>query len=306
MISSVSLNPSIDRTLELERLEVGGLNRVKKQTDVAAGKGMNVTLAAAALSEKAACIGFMYREGGALFEKRLHEGGAEGDFVWCDGAVRVNTKVFDREKGEITELNASGTAVNDEQLQDIKLLVKNRSAKSDALILTGSLPPNCPADFYATLTGLSDCRVFLDADGERLRAGLRAKPYLIKPNRYELEMLTGEKLDTIDKICAAAGKIADGGVSVVAVSMGAEGALITDGGRFWHTPGLRVEVRSTVAAGDSMMAGLACGFVRGLDLPEAFRLGVAAASARCMTAPDRLIRAADCEALAKRIEIREI
>lgn len=306
MISSVSLNPSIDRTLTLDRLEVGGLNRVKRQTDVAAGKGMNVTLAAAALGERAECVGFMYREGGAVFEKRLLDSGATGNFVWCDGAVRVNVKVFDSEKGEITELNASGTPVDAEQLRAMELLVRKQAAQSDALILTGSTPPGCPVDFYARLAELSACRVFLDADGDRLRAGLHAKPYLIKPNRYELELLTGEKLETPDKICAAAKRLVDGGVRVVAVSMGSEGALITDGERFLHTPGLRVEVKSTVAAGDSMIAGLACGFVRGLDLAEAFRLGVAAASARCMTPPDQLIRAADCEALAKQIGIREL
>ena len=309
MISGVSLNPSIDRTLELERLEVGGLNRIKKQTDVAAGKGMNVALAAAALGEEAACIGFMYREGGAMFEARLHEGGAMGDFVWCDGAVRVNMKVFDREKGEITELNASGTPVDEEQMCKMAALTARQAEKSDALVLTGSLPPGCPVDFYAQLAEAaqgSDCRVFLDADGERLRAGLRAKPFLIKPNRYELELLSGEKLDSLDSICAAARKLVEGGVKMVAVSMGADGALMTDGKHFIHAPGLRVRVCSTVAAGDSMIAGLATGFVRGWSMTEAFRLGVAAATVRCMTPPDQLIRAEDCAALANQIVIKAL
>lgn len=297
MITSISLNPSIDRTLEVASFTTGGLNRVLKQTDVAAGKGTNVALAAAALGEKSACIGFMYREGGRLFEQRLADGGAESDFLWCDGAVRVNVKVFDREKGEITEINSSGTPVTEGQLAEMTELVLRHAKQADYLVLTGSLPPACPADYYRTLAeaaATENCRVLLDADGERLRAGLLAKPFLIKPNRYELEMLTGKKLESIGAILAAARELVEGGVGVVAVSMGGEGALITDGKEAWHTPGLQVEVKSTVAAGDSMIAGLAAGFNRGYALQEAFRLGVAAATARCATAPERIIDAESC------------
>ena len=168
MISCVSLNPSIDRTLALERFEQGGLNRVLSQTDVAAGKGVNVALAASALGEQTACIGFMYREGGALFEHRLREGGVQSDFLWCEGAVRVNVKVFDRSKGEITELNSSGTPVSGAQLDQMRALSLRHARSAACLVLSGSLPPACPVDFYRTLArdaAQVGCRVILDADG---------------------------------------------------------------------------------------------------------------------------------------------
>ena len=309
MITSISLNPSIDRTLEVNSFTAGGLNRVQAQTDVAAGKGTNVALAAAALGEKSECIGFMYREGGRLFEERLAEGGAQSDFLWCDGAVRVNVKVFDREKGEITEINSSGTPVTEKQLEEMTELVLRHARNTDFLILTGSLPPACPVDYYRTLAeaaATENCRVLLDADGERLRTGLLAKPFLIKPNRYELELLTGKKLESIETILSAARELVDGGVGVVAVSMGGEGALITDGKEAWHTPGLKVDVKSTVAAGDSMIAGLAAGFNRGYGLKEAFRLGVAAATARCATPPERIIDVETCLRLAAQLEMEKL
>lgn len=309
MITAISLNPSIDRTLVLDTLNVAGLNRVLSQTDVAAGKGTNVALAAAALGEETECIGFMYQEGGKLFEKRLTEGGAACDFHWCDGAVRVNVKVFDRQKGEITELNSSGVAVTEEQLQAMTDLVLRHARKADYLILTGSLPPACPVDYYRTLAETAareNCRVLLDADGERLRTGLMAKPFLIKPNRFELEMLTGKKLDTIEAILDAAREIIAGGVEMVAVSMGSEGALIVTKDEAWKTPGLKVDVKSTVAAGDSMIAGLATGFRRGYSLKEAFRLGVAAATARCMTPPEQVITVETCLDLAAKLEIEKL
>lgn len=306
MITSISLNPSIDRTVTVDGLCVGGLNRVRAQTDVAAGKGTNVALAAAALGEASECIGFMYREGGALFEQRLGALGAGCDFLWCDGAVRVNTKVFDRSKGEITELNASGTPVTGEQLEKMTKLVLEHARRADYLILSGSLPPACPVDYYRTLAQAAageGCRVLLDADGDRLREGIKARPFLIKPNRYELELLTGRELQTPDALMDAARECLRQGVEVVAVSMGGDGALIASAGEAWRTPGLKVEVKSTVAAGDSMIAGLAVGLKRGLDLQDAFRLGVAAATARCMTPPEQVIDARCVAELASQLRL---
>lgn len=309
MITSVSLNPSIDRTIVLDRLTVGGLNRVRSQTDVAAGKGVNVALAAAALGEESECIGFMYREGAALYAQRLEQGGVRSDFVWCEGAVRVNIKVFDREKGEITEINSSGMPVSEAQLEAMEALVRDHARHSDYMILSGSMPPACPADFYRTLAQAAageNCRVLLDADGERLRAGMEARPFLIKPNRYELELLTGRTLDTRDRLLEAALECVHAGVGVAAVSMGGDGALITDGKSAFCTPGLKVEVKSTVAAGDSMIAGLAAGFRRGYALEDAFRLGVAAATARCMTPPDEIISGRTCNMLSEKLKVEKI
>ena len=309
MISALSLNPSIDRTLVVEDFTVGGLNRVKSQKDVAAGKGVNVALAAAVLGEDAECIGFMYREGGSAFEQRLHENGVRSDFVWCEGAVRVNVKVFDAKKGEITELNQSGSAVNAGLLEKMNALVRDHAAQADYMILSGSMPPACPADYYKTLAEIADregCRIMLDADGDRLKEGIKAKPFLIKPNRYELELLTGRTLDTTEKLLSAASDCIARGVSVVAVSMGGEGALVTDGKHAWRTPGLRVDVKSTVAAGDSMLAGIAAGLSRGMPLQDAFRLGVAAATARCATPPEQMLSAETCAEFYRQIHMEKL
>lgn len=309
MITTVSLNPSIDRTIEVEQFTVGGLNRVIRQTDVAAGKGTNVAIVTAALGQESECIGFMYSEGGKLFEKRLGDSGAKGDFVWCEGAVRVNLKVFDRRRGEITEINQSGVRIDESRLEEMTELVKSHASRADYLILTGSLPPGCPADYYRTLAeaaAQAGCRVILDADGDRLMHGLKAKPFLIKPNRYELEMLTGRALPSIEDLLGAAEEIIRGGVEIVAVSMGGDGALICDGRQAWLAHSVKIEVKSTVAAGDSMIAGLAAGFASGRDMTDAFRMGVAAATVRCMTPPEEMIRPADVQAMTERIHMEKI
>lgn len=309
MITTISLNPSIDRTVTIDGFVQGGLNRVISTHSVAAGKGINVALAASALGVDAECIGFMYREGSKLFEKRLMVNSTAYNFVWCEGSVRTNIKVFDRSKGEITELNESGVQVTEDDLRRMSDLVTLHAENTDYLVLAGSLPPGCPTDYYRTLIqsveGLG-CRCILDADGERLRYGLEAHPYMIKPNRYELEMLTGQELKSLQDIRAAAQQFIDKGVSVVAVSLGAEGAMITDGSDSFYAPRLNIEVKSTVGAGDSMVAGLACGFIGDNSLEDSFRMGVASATARCATEGNRVIDKTVYKALLDMVHLERI
>ena len=286
MITAVSLNPSIDRTLTVENFTPGGLNRIISRGDNAAGKGINVALTVSGLGLDAECVGFMYRDSAPLFEKRLMMNSTAYDFIWCEGCARTNIKVFDRAAGVITELNESGQAIEEEKLNEMVELVARHADNSDYLILSGSTPPGCPDDYYRTLIraveGLG-CRCVLDADGERLRYGLEARPFMIKPNRAELEGMTGDKLASLSDIKRAALRYIDMGVEVVAVSLGADGALITNGDETLYAPRMNIEVKGTVGAGDAMVAGLAAGFMADSDLEEAFRMGVACASTRCMT-----------------------
>ena len=286
MITSVSLNPSIDRTLTVESFTPGGLNRVISKNDVAAGKGINVALTVSGLGLDSECIGFMYQDGASLFEKRLMLNSTPYDFIWCEGSVRTNIKVFDRSAGVVTELNESGMTVGEEDLKKMVDLVVRHAEDSDYLILSGSLPTGCPQDYYRTLIhaveGLG-CHCVLDADGERLKYGLEAHPFMIKPNRYELESMTGKPMDSIADIRDAALRYVDMGVGIVAVSPGAEGALITNGEKTLYAPRVNIEVKGTVGAGDAMVAGLVAGFMADYELEETFRMGVACASTRCIT-----------------------
>ncbi len=309
MITTISLNPSIDRTVNVEKFVSGGLNRVVSAHSVAAGKGINVALTASALGVASECIGFMYREGSKLFEKRLMVGGVEYNFVWCDGSVRTNVKVFDQSTGTITEINESGARVSEDDLKRMTDLVALHAENTDYLVLAGSLPPGCPADYYRTLIqtveGLG-CRCVLDADGDRMRYGLEACPFMIKPNRYELELMTGEKLNSLKEIRDAAQKYLDMGVSVVTVSLGSEGALITDGDETLYAPKLALDVKSTVGAGDAMVAGLTCGFIGDNELEDAFRMGVACASARCATESYRVIDKTEYKRLLDQVKIERV
>ena len=172
----------------------------------------------------------------------------------------------------VTEFNESGRQVGRADLERMTELVEHRAARADFLVLSGSLPPGCPADYYARLLRVAQgktCRCVLDADGAPLREGLKARPWMLKPNRAELEALTGCRLESVQQVRDAARELIAGGASVVAVSLGGDGAVIADADEAFFAPPLKIEVRSTVGAGDAMVAALTSGFAAGKGLEDA-------------------------------------
>lgn len=309
MITTVSLNPCIDRTVRVKQFTYGGMNRIASARNDAGGKAINVAISATRLDLEAACIGILYKENGRIVENKLLANGVKSDSLWLDGLVRTNIKLLDDATGQVTEINESGLPVNDEILEKMLDLIADHAAQSDFLVLTGSLPPGCPDDFYRTVIeqveGLN-CRCILDAEGAKFSEGVKAKPFLIKPNQYELEIAVGHELKTLEEICDAAKRYVDMGVENVAVSMGSKGALLTNGSETYYAPRVDVQVQSTVGAGDAMVAGFAAGFLAENELAEVLRMGVAAGTASCMTEGTQLLEKATYKKLLEMIEIKRM
>lgn len=288
MITTISLSPAIDKRLEFETFSIGGTNRVVHSEAEGAGKAVNVALAAQALGLSAHCAGILPGSG-QLITERLARFGVAYDFLPAPGNVRVNQKLFDRSTQVLTEMNESCPPVNDALLDEAAAHAVDCAKKSDYLVLTGSLPPKCPVDWYASVlrrihAEAPACRVVLDAEGKRFSAAVEEKPWLVKPNQYELGLFAGRPLDTQEDILAAARAVLRRGVEVVVVSMGSRGALAVRGDEAVFVPGLKLHVVTTVGAGDSMVAGLLRGFSERDDLRWALRCGTASASARCVYA----------------------
>lgn len=309
MITALALNPSIDMTISIAEFTYGGLNRVKTARRDAGGKGMNVALALRALNCEAECVGFMHTGNSALFENKLKEHGAGFDFVYCEGDTRTNIKLRDDSTNTITEINQSGKSISEAEMALMMDMIRAHAANSSHMVLAGSVPPGCSAGCYREIieeirdTG---CKCVLDADGEKLSEGLKAHPFLIKPNRYELELLTGRSLPERDDLLNAAYELIDGGVGVVAISLGGEGALITDGKQSLFAPAMKIQVNSTVGAGDSMVAGLTAALSQNKPLDVAFRTGVASASAACGTEGTQLFTKTEFERLYSMVEIESV
>lgn len=309
MITTVSLNPCIDRTVRLKRFVYGGMNRAAAARSDAGGKAINVAITAARLDVAAGCIGLLYKENGRIIENKLLGSGTQCDFVWLEGRVRTNIKLFDESTSQVTEINEAGQPVSEATLEKMLDMIADHAASSDFLVLTGSLPPGCPDDFYRTVIesveGL-DCRCVLDAEGVKFNEAVKANPFLIKPNLYELEVSMGRSFTELKDIRDAALRYVDNGVQNVAVSLGSRGALLTNGKETYYAPRMDVPVQSTVGAGDAMVAGLTAGFLAEKELAEVLRMGAAAGTASCMTEGTQLLEKAMYKNLLEKIEIQRM
>ncbi len=306
MITAICLNPCFDKTVSVDAMEVGAVNRVRDMRTDPGGKGANVAVVLTRLGAQARCLGLAGDIGAARYEEMLTEAGVLHGFLHVPGEIRTNLKVVSLDGRDCTEINEPGPCVNSRLFTDLMRLVRDNCGGDSFLVLTGSLPPGCPVDTYAQLVKVLPVPCVVDASGETLRHSLEARPFLVKPNRSELCSAVGRELNGLGEIEEAARALMAQGARNVLVSLGADGALLVTADRTWHAPGIRVKVSSTVGAGDAMTAGFVAGYVETGDFAEAFRRGVAAGTASVMTDGTQLIRREDYDALLKRVSVREV
>jgi 6-phosphofructokinase 2 len=192
-----------------------------------------------------------------------------------------------------------GPALSEDETEALCAYIQSCSG-TQFLVLSGSLPPDLPRDFYGRLASRAPAgaRVILDTSGEPLGKGLAGAVYLAKPNKNELGRLLGKKLDSVDDVVAAARELIGAGrVEALAVSMAEDGLALVTRDAAEHVRAPKVEMVSAVGAGDSTVAGLVVGLARGLPLAKAARLGVAAGTAAVLTPATDLIRREDVERL---------
>lgn len=296
MIYTLTLNPAIDYVMEADALTWGGTNRARRTAMYFGGKGINVSTVLARLGAETTALALTAGFTGAALEEAVGKRGFPAEFFRLPGGeTRVNVKL----KGETeTELNAPGPAVAP---ADLELLYArlDRLEPGDTLVLAGSVPPTLPEDIYAAiLTRLSgrDIRAVVDAAGSLLENALACRPFLVKPNRAELEALCRRPMDTDEAVAQGARELLSRGAENVLVSLGPDGALLLDSGGAVHrrraVPGRTV---NTVGAGDSMVAGFLAGLERGWE--AALTLAVAAGCATAFS-PD-LARREDILALCR-------
>ena len=308
MISAICMNPCFDKTVDVDSLKPGQVNRIKNVRLDLGGKGINVAVVAERLGLEVQCIGIMGKEGGVELSDMKDREHLRHTFMEIPGHVRTNTKIFSRDGQGVTELNEPGTTVTPEQLQEFITLMRDETRGSDMVVLTGSLPPGCPEGTYCELMkALDGKRVILDTEGKELELAAKgAHPFLIKPNLREMEATLGIELRTIRTIRDAALLFIRLGVEHAVVSMGEMGAMYVSADKTLFAPALRVETKSTVGAGDAMIGGMLLGYEKEKDMARAFRYGIAAGAASVMTEGTQLIVLSDFERLLEQVKIQEV
>ena len=309
MITTICLNPSFDKTVNVDSLLVGQVNRIRDARVDLGGKGINVAVVARRLGLDVQCIGIMGEDGSEELTALMDREEISHHFMTVPGHVRTNTKVYCLDGKGVTELNEPGPAVDGDALRHfIDHYAKPMTKDSDMVVMTGSLPPGCPEGTYRDLmNALPGCCCILDTEGRELELGVKeAHPFLIKPNLRELETTLGIELRTMRTIRDAALLFIRLGVQHAIVSMGAMGAMYISQEKTLFAPALRVETKSTVGAGDAMIGGILLGYELEKDMSKAFRYGIAAGAASVMTEGTQLIVRSDFEKLLDQVRIQEV
>ena len=308
MITSICLNPCFDKTVNVESLQTGQVNRIRDARVDLGGKGINVAVVAGRLGLDVQCIGIMGENGASDLTAMMDREGLRHHFLTVPGHVRTNMKVYSLDGQGVTELNEPGTPLTSEMIGKFTELAEQATAESDMIVLTGSLPPGCPEGTYRDLmTALKGKKCILDTEGKELELAAKgAHPFLIKPNLREMEATLGIELRTMRAIRDAALLFIRLGVQHSVVSMGAIGAMYISADKTLFSPALRVETKSTVGAGDAMIGGMLLGYEIEKDMAKAFRYGIAAGAASVMTEGTQLIVRSDFEMLLDQVKVQEV
>ena len=286
MIITVTFNPAIDKTAEVEELQVGGLNRLSNVMQDAGGKGVNVSKTIKAFGGETLCTGFLAGSSGEYIEHTLKDLDIHSDFVWVDGMTRTNLKVLDKDK-ELTELNEAGPLIGIKEVEKLKQKICELCNPDSIVVLSGNVSKGVNTNIYKEL--IEDIKqaggkVIFDADGELFAKGIQAKPLVIKPNKYELATYFKVSQDvTNDEIIRLAKTLLNEDTKYVVVSMGKEGSIFITKDQVIQAEALKVEAHSSVGAGDAMVAGITYAIEQGYPLEEMIRFAVAASAGAVMT-----------------------
>ncbi len=282
MIYTVTFNPAIDYVMKLSELTAGSICRSSGEEIYIGGKGINVSIILSRLGKPSTALGFIAGFTGEAIEKGVRSEGVITDFIYLEnGSSRINVKI---KAGEETELNGQGPDISDSA---VNLLMKKLDALSsgDILVLAGSVPSSMPSDIYekimARLSG-KDIKFAVDASSSLLMNTLKYKPFIIKPNNFELSEIFGVALTELSDIEKYARKLQDLGAQNVLVSMAENGSLLIDEDKNAHfLPCVGGKAVNSVGAGDSMLAGFIAGYKKGYE--HAFKLGTACGSATALS-----------------------
>ena len=309
MIYTVTLNPALDKTVEIPGMALDTVNRITEMRTDPGGKGINVSKVIAKLGGESCAAGILGGESGKMLEKLLEGEPFATRFRFVEGQTRTNLKIIDREGHTNTDINEPGLTVTAAELDALLRELLEELRPGDIVVLAGSLPKGAPQDTYRIWTAAckkAGARVFLDADGALLAEGIKAAPHLIKPNDGELSRLAGKKLETLEELTAEGRKLLERGIERVVISLGGRGALYLRKGSTIYAEGLRVPVGSTVGAGDSVVAALAYAEAQGLSEEEAVRLSTAAGAANVMCSGTQAAERAAVEALLPKVRFSRL
>lgn len=286
MIYTLTPNPSVDRSITIAEIQFNTVLRSKGIRLDWGGKGFNVSRSLHQIGMDTVAMGWVGGGTGKMLADGLQGLGIQTDFVWVEQDTRTNTMLIEAEGAWHIKVNEPGPSISKDDIEQLILKVEGFARRDDLWVLSGSLPPDVPDNFYAKLIMLfheRGARVYLDTSGKALQVGCQAAPHLVKPNVTEASQVVGFSIDDLEDAQRAALTFLRFGVEYFALTMGADGLLLASQQEMVLAIPPKVNVRNTAGSGDSLLAGIIYAQSQGLDLVEVARWGVAMGSASVET-----------------------
>lgn len=309
MIATITLNPTIDRTITVHGLVLDEANRWTSLRLYAGGKGIDVSRAIHEMGGKTIAYGFIGGATGRTVEILLDEEGVPFSLTPIEQETRTNFIIADTKNNLQTRIDAPGPRISKRELERFEDRLRRIDPRPDMMVIGGSVPPGIPTNIYydiVTRCKNSKARCILDSAGQWLKEGVKAKPYLIKPNIREAEELLDTELPTEEAIIKATLNLVEMGIEIASISRGKDGIIAATKKSIIKAVSPPVRVVSAVGAGDCAIAGLALKLADGEPLIEACRLAVAMGSAAVLTPGTELAHRADVEKLLPQIKVTEM
>lgn len=307
MITTVTLNPAVDKTYRTELFLRGQVNRMRTAADLAGGKGINVTKVLRTYGFEVRAMGFLGGYTGQFIRQYAESIGAVCDFTPIGQATRCSINVLS-EDGYVTELLEPGPEISGEELSAFYTQYEKAVEDSELMILSGSVPRGVPEEIYAELIRIAQRagkRVLLDTSGAWLKKGAESCPFMIKPNGKELELLADRRLKSRREAAEAAVALSRRGIKHIMVSLGDKGLVYVRGDKVLFAPAPKVRAVNTVGCGDSVVASFAMSLLLGEDEELTLKRAAAISAANASTAESAVVPVPFAEKLLSEIKTEQ-
>lgn len=308
MILTITLNPSIDRRYVVDGFEKGRVFRAREVQYTPGGKGLNVTKVIKAFNEPVVATGFLGGRSGEYIKDQLDDMNIQHKFVDIRGETRSCIAILSDDKSQ-TEVLEDGPYIFKEETLNFYELYRDIIKECEIICASGSLPKGLTSDTYRKLIDIAkeqNKKFILDTSGEALRLGVEGAPFLVKPNKEELEKLVGHSIVNEYEIFKSAKHLLDKGINIVVISLGSKGSVVFSNDYAYRVKLPKVNAINPVGSGDSMVAGFAVALKRDYDFETMIRFASACGTANAMEAETGKVDIDNVRRLMKEIKIEEI
>ena len=308
MITTITLNAAIDKQYLIHKLKTGTVMRILKVNNTPGGKGINVSKVARLLGEEVTAAGFVGGLNGGFIESAIEKLGIRNKMTKISEESRCCLAIIEEDLTQ-TELLEPGPVVKKEEFEGFIRTYKEIIRNSDIICASGSVPRGVPEDIYNTLITIANKenkKFILDSSGQYLRLGIEALPYFIKPNKHELQILTGGTVENESDIIEQVRKVNKRGVKFVVVSLGSQGSIAGFENKIYKVNLPTVKGINPVGSGDSMVAGFAVGLTRNYSIEKLLAFSSACGTANAMEETTGFINVENVNKLMEEIKIQKI